>query len=104
MGQFYVGGDSDGLVFPNADGDRFGSIKKSWAGLTDDAKLADFRFHDLRHDFASKLVMAGVDLYTVKELLGHASIEMTQRYAHLAPQKLADAVAKLGNKIPATSR
>lgn len=89
-------GDGGGLVFPNTEGDRFSSIKKSWAGLTSDANLTEFRFHDLRHDFASKLVMAGVDLYTVKELLGHASIEMTQRYAHLAPHKLADAVAKLG--------
>ncbi len=85
-----------GLVFANDKGDRFGSIKKSWAGLLESAGINDFRFHDLRHDFASKLVAAGVDLYTVKELLGHASIEMTQRYAHLAPHKLADAVAKLG--------
>ena len=96
--------DGAGLVFANDKGDRFGSIKKSWAGLLESAGVDDFRFHDLRHDFASKLVMAGVDLYTVKELLGHASIEMTQRYAHLAPHKLADAVALIGNKNPATSR
>ncbi|KGM52093.1 hypothetical protein N792_07070 [Lysobacter concretionis Ko07 = DSM 16239] len=88
--------DGTGLVFPSEGGARMGSIKKSWAGLTTDAKLIDFRFHDLRHDFASKLVMGGVDLNTVRELLGHSDIKMTLRYAHLAPDHLAAAVAKLG--------
>lgn len=90
--------DPVGLVFAGSAGVRMGSVKKSWAGLTTAAKLADFRFHDLRHDFASKLVTAGVDLNTVRELLGHADIKMTLRYAHLAPDNLAAAVAKLGAK------
>lgn len=85
-----------GLVFPGIGGGRLTNINKSWDGIATDAKLTDFRFHDLRHTFASKLVMAGVDLNTVRELLGHADIAMTLRYAHLAPDKLADAVAKLG--------
>lgn len=88
-------GDGDGLVFPGTGGGRLTNINKSWDGLVTDAKLTDFRFHDLRHDFASKLVMAGVDLNTVRELLGHADIAMTLRYSHLAPDKLADAVSKL---------
>ncbi len=91
-------GDGEGLVFPGMGGGRLTNINKSWDGLVTDAKLTDFRFHDLRHDFASKLVMAGVDLNTVRELLGHADIAMTLRYSHLAPDKLADAVSKLGVK------
>ena len=88
----------EGLVFPGIGGGRLTNVNKSWEGLVTDAKLTDFRFHDLRHDFASKLVMAGVDLNTVRELLGHADIAMTLRYSHLAPDKLADAVSKLGVK------
>lgn len=85
----------DGLVFPSSGGGRLDNIQSSWGAITAAAKLDDFRFHDLRHDFASKLVMAGVDLNTVRELLGHGDIKMTLRYVHLAPHKLADAVAKL---------
>lgn len=88
-------GEGVGLVFPGEAGGRLTNINKSWAGLISDAKLTDFRFHDLRHHFASRLVMKGVDLYTVKELLGHSDFKMTQRYAHLAPEHKAAAVALL---------
>lgn len=72
-----------------------GDIKKGWGKLLTDAGIEQFRFHDLRHHFASKLVRAGVDLNTVRELLGHADVSMTLRYAHLAPDTLAAAVEKL---------
>ena len=79
----------DGLVFIPDD------IKTAWTKLLVRANVNGFRFHDLRHHFASKLVTKGVDLNTVRELLGHADIKMTLRYAHLAPEHLAAAVAKL---------
>lgn len=57
--------------------------------------LKPIRFHDLRHSFASNLVAAGVDLYTVQRLMRHSTIAMTERYAHLAPEHLASAVARI---------
>jgi site-specific recombinase XerD len=54
--------------------------------------VTNFRFHDLRHTFASALVQKGVDLYRVQRLLGHRDGRMTQRYAHLAPETLLEAV------------
>lgn len=71
-------------------------VKRSFAHACQLAGIADFRFHDLRHTFASWLVQAGVPLTEVRDLLGHASIEMTERYAHLGPDRLRGAVAKLG--------
>jgi integrase len=76
-------------------GEPLDGIKTAWLGVAKAAKLKEFTFHDLRHTFASKLVMRGVDLNTVRELLGHADITMTLRYAHLAPAHNAAAVAKL---------
>jgi len=62
------------------------------------AGLGDFRWHDLRHTFASRLVMQGVDIRTVQELLGHRSIVTTQRYAHVSSEHLRSAVEKLARK------
>ncbi|KIF80900.1 site-specific integrase [Noviherbaspirillum autotrophicum] len=83
------------LVFPGREGKRMTEVKTAWGKLLRDAQIENFRWHDMRHHFASRLVMAGVDLNTVRELLGHSDIKMTLRYAHLAPEHKAAAVQKL---------
>jgi len=68
------------------------------------AGIEDFRFHDLRHRFASRLVMAGVDLPTVQALMGHKNVTMTMRYTHLSANHKQQAVALLehfAEKVPA---
>ena len=80
-------------VFTNPDTrTRWCDQKIAWRYTIRRAKVTKFRFHDLRHTFASRLVQAGVPLQAVQELLGHATIEMTMRYAHLAPDDLRKAV------------
>ena len=80
-------------------GKRYYEVKTSFREALEKAGIKDFRFHDLRHCFASDLVQRGVDLYVVQKLLGHKSQAMTQRYSHLAPENLRDAVLKLDEKI-----
>jgi integrase len=76
-------------VFMNPEtGTRYKDVKKSFATSCQKAGIMDFHFHDLRHTFASQLVMAGADLSSVSKLMGHKSLAMTQRYAHLAPDHL----------------
>lgn len=84
-----------GYVFPSQAGGRLEDVKSAWFNLLERAKIEGFRWHDMRHDFASRLVMAGVPLNTVRDLLGHADIKMTLRYAHLAPGTKAAAVERI---------
>jgi integrase len=87
--------DSD-FIF-GKDGKRFRHwwVSRSFSKVCQKANIENFRFHDLRHDFCSRLVQRGVDLYTVAALAGHKDIKMTARYAHLSPEKLRSAVAVL---------
>ncbi len=73
-----------------------------WEELLKQATIENFHWHDLRHTFASRLVMAGVHLYTVCKLLGHADIKMTMRYSHLSPGYLKAAVDVLNRKATST--
>lgn len=82
----------NGLVWPGKDGGQLNNVHKAWHSLMRRADIRDFRWHDLRHTFASWLVMRGVPLNTVRDLLGHAELSTTLRYAHLAPDHRAEAV------------
>jgi len=77
----------------------YGDIKKSFFTAVKKAGIINFQFHDLRHTFASQLVMAGVDLNTVRELMRHKTLEMTLRYAHLSPSHKNKAVEVLGRHL-----
>lgn len=95
-------GKATGLVFRSRTGERIASVSHSFTRLADrlfNEGISDPRqkvcFHTLRHTFASWLVQRNVDLYSVKELMGHASFKMTQRYSHLSPDGLRKAAAAI---------
>lgn len=91
--------DSPYVFYEPSNGKPYQDVKRSFKTALKNAKISDFKFHDLRHTFASHLVMAGVDLTTVKELLGHKDIKMTLRYAHLAPAHKLKAVEILDKTL-----
>ncbi len=88
-------GDSGQPVFTGKDGTPLTDVKHSFARALTKANIKDFRFHDLRHTFASRLAMAGVDIRTIQELMGHKDIRMTMRYSHLSNSHLKEAVNRL---------
>jgi integrase len=85
----------DDLVFGTRTGLPYRSLERPWRAALAKAGVKGFRFHDLRHAFASRLVEGGTDLLTVAQLLGHSSLAMVQRYAHLSPQHRREAVDRL---------
>jgi len=87
----WVEGPRSGAVF-KWKGDAIQSVTRSFGTALRQAGIKPCRFHDLRHTFATNLVLGGVDLVTVKELLGHADITMTMRYAHPSPETKRRAV------------
>ncbi len=87
-------------VFYDKDTEKpYQDIKRSFKTSLRRSKIKDFHFHDLRHTFASHLVMSGVDITTVSRLLGHKSLTMTLRYSHLAPSHMVNAVNVLDNML-----
>ncbi|MFQ5949784.1 MAG: tyrosine-type recombinase/integrase [Nitrospiria bacterium] len=90
-------GKKRGLVFHSLRGTKINAqnLLRAFYAAKEKTKIGNFRFHDLRHTFATRLAQAGVDLYKVQRLLGHKTPAMTQRYAHHSPESLRDGVAVL---------
>lgn len=93
------------FVFPGEDGRQRTSFKGPWQRIRKAAGLpGDFRFHGLRHHFASTLVSNGVDLGIVRELLTHMHVGTTERYAHFAPDAVKRAAEKSGELLTPNGR
>jgi integrase len=95
-----------GRVFPSGNDRRGSQIRTAFEAALKRAGIVGCRFHDLRHTAASHLVMRGAALQDVKEVLGHADLRMTLRYAHLSPAHLRGAVERLeglGSGTPASA-
>jgi integrase len=90
-------------VFPNADGSGPIDIRPAWEAAREKAGLQDFRFHDLRHTTASYLAMNNASVAEIAAVLGHKSLQMTQRYAHLSEQHTADVVERMSQKVMPTN-
>ncbi len=86
-------------VFAHRNGQRIQDVKKAFTSACQRAGITDFRIHDLRHTCAAWLVSAGVSLAEVRDLLGHTTVKMTERYAHLAPENVRVAVSVLEGNV-----
>ncbi|HYR88529.1 MAG TPA: site-specific integrase [Terriglobia bacterium] len=104
LSDLHAGRNGSAYVFPHMQGEHEGEaiqdVKNSWKTALKNAGITNFRWHDLRHCFASWLVMSGVSLAVVQQLLGHRSIKMTLRYAHLSPGYMAEEVKALDKALP----
>lgn len=87
------------LVFPRHDGKAPIDIRYAWQQAVRQAGLEDFRFHDLRHCCASYLAMHGASLVEIAEVLGHKTLQMVKRYAHLTEAHTTQVVARMTTAI-----
>jgi integrase len=78
-------------------------LRGFWGPVLERAKLVDFRWHDLRHTFASRLVTRGVNIFEVSKLLRHGEVKTTERYAHLGQPHLAAASERLAEPEPSVA-
>jgi len=87
------------FIFPNPKTEKpYSEVKKSFKKACGRAGIEDLRFHDLRHTFATRLIESGVDIITVRDLLGHFSVRVTQRYTHTNQKQMKNAVQLLAQK------
>jgi integrase len=93
--ELYQRTGGEGPIFLSNHGERLVGPRHWFEDAVQEAGIQRFTWHDARHTFASRLVMAGVDLRTVADLMGHKHIQMTMRYSHLAPAHTRAAVERL---------
>jgi integrase len=86
------------LVFEGKNGTP-ADTRAAWEAALKNSCIENFHFHDLRHTAASYMAMEGVDMLRMAEILGHRTLQMTKRYAHLAPQHTKSAIDKLDAKL-----
>ena len=86
-------------VFPNGNGGHLTTFRKTFENCKKVAGIKNFRTHDTRHNFCSILASAGASLYTISKLVGHQSLAMTQRYAHLSPNTLQETSNIVSDKL-----
>ena len=87
------------FVFPRSDGRKPLDLRSAWETALKRADIQDFRFHDLRHSAASYLVMNGASVAEIAEVLGHKTLSMVKRYAHLSEAHTAGVVARMNAAI-----
>jgi len=85
-------------LFCKPTGERIGDPKKAFGGACRRARIEDFRFHDLRHTFASWFVQDSGDLYRLSRILGHATLQMTARYGHLRTDDLHEELERVAER------
>ncbi len=87
------------LVFPGRKGDKPVDIRSAWLTALYNAKIEDFRFHDLRHTAASYLAMSGATLAEIAEILGHKTLAMVKRYSHFSTDHVSGVISKLDDRM-----
>lgn len=93
-----IGIKNNGYVFINPETQKpYNTIRKAWLSALKRANIENFRFHDLRHTVATRLVERNVDIRTVQEIMAHSSISTTQRYMHPTPKRKLEAIAVLNS-------
>lgn len=97
--QLAIGQTSLGYLFPSQDKTRPIDLRRAYRTAIKRAKLRDFRGHDCRHSYATEMLAQGLSLGEIGHLLGHKSVSMTRRYAHLVESRSTGAVAKMSEQI-----
>ena len=90
---------SDYLFYHPDTGDRVNSNRSSWLKCLEKSEITDFRWHDLRHTYATDEIRKGMPIYTLSKMMGHANVVVTEKYAHLYTEDLHEAKRKVATNV-----